>query len=156
MACRVTGATSACTWNGNHAAWLWLGRRPLWEPSRLRPSSRQVPVFAGRIISFEPAASSSGSQVAARAASAAARMAWGTPSVHVRWRPPLSVAIVTQFVTRSLASRWWSTAVPHTLSASARLSPAKVNTVRDLGCPSSVVRTERLWLRSGQMRCERW
>jgi hypothetical protein len=49
-------------------------------------------------------ASSSRSQVAARAVSAAARVACGTPSVRVRWRPPLSVAIVTHFVTRSLAS----------------------------------------------------
>jgi hypothetical protein len=48
-------------------------------------------------------ASSSRSQVAARAASAAARVACGRSSVRVRWRPPLSVAIVTQFVTRSLA-----------------------------------------------------
>ena len=31
-------------------------------------------------------------------------MACGRQSVHVRWRPPLSVAIVTQFVTRSLAN----------------------------------------------------
>jgi hypothetical protein len=32
-------------------------------------------------------------------------VACSRPSVRVRWRPPLSVAIVTQFVTRSLASR---------------------------------------------------
>ena len=55
------------------------------------------------VAGFEPAASSSRSQVAVRAASAVARVACGRPSVGVRWRPPLSVAIVTQFVTRSLA-----------------------------------------------------
>jgi hypothetical protein len=33
---------------------------------------------------------------------AAARLAWDRPSVDVRWRPPLSVAIVTHFVTRWL------------------------------------------------------
>ena len=50
-------------------------------------------------------ASSSRSQVAARATSAAARVACCRLSVRIRWRPTLSVAIVTHFVTRSLASR---------------------------------------------------
>lgn len=48
-------------------------------------------------------ASSSRSQVAARSASTAAHVACGRPSVCVRWRPPLSVAIVIHFVTQSLA-----------------------------------------------------
>jgi hypothetical protein len=49
-------------------------------------------------------ASSSRSQVAARATSAATRVAWNRPSVLVDWRPLLSVAIVSHFVTRSLAN----------------------------------------------------
>jgi hypothetical protein len=53
------------------------------------------------VAGFEPAASSSRSQVAARATSAAARVACGRPSMRVRWRPPLLVAIVIRFVTRS-------------------------------------------------------
>src|SRR6266699_1279381 len=47
-------------------------------------------------------ASSSRSQVPARSASAAVVLTWNRTSVSVRWRPPLSVAIVTHFVTRSL------------------------------------------------------
>jgi hypothetical protein len=57
------------------------------------------------VAGFEPAASSSRSQVASLSASAAARLAWDRPSVDVRWRPPLSVAIVTHFVTRWLVAR---------------------------------------------------
>jgi hypothetical protein len=49
-------------------------------------------------------ASSSPRQVAALTASAAARLTWEAPSADVRWRPVLSVAIVTHLVTRSLAS----------------------------------------------------
>jgi hypothetical protein len=44
-------------------------------------------------------ASSSRSQVQTRAASAEASLTWDGPSVGVRWHPPLSVAIVTHFVT---------------------------------------------------------
>jgi hypothetical protein len=50
-------------------------------------------------------APSSRSQVQTRTASAAVSLAWDRPSVGVRWRPPLSVAIVTHFVTRPFASR---------------------------------------------------
>jgi hypothetical protein len=50
-------------------------------------------------------ASSSRSQVAMRTISPAARVACGGPSVRVRWRPPLSVAIVTHLVTRSFVCR---------------------------------------------------
>jgi len=50
-------------------------------------------------------ASSSRSQVAARTASAAAHLAWDRPSVDVRWRPLLAVAIVTHFVTQSFSRR---------------------------------------------------
>ena len=49
--------------------------------------------------------SSSRSQVQTRTASAAASLACDRSSVGVRWRPPLSVAIVTHFVTRPFASR---------------------------------------------------
>ena len=52
-----------------------------------------------------PTASSSRSQVAAPTASAGARLTWEAPSVDVRWRPLLAVAIVTHFVTPLLASR---------------------------------------------------
>ena len=63
------------------------------------------PVAWVGVAGFETAASSSRSQVQVRAASVAAHLACDRLSVDVRWRPPLSVAIVTQFVTRSLASR---------------------------------------------------
>ncbi len=52
------------------------------------------------VAGFEPAASSSRSQVQTRTASAAARLAWDRPSVGVRWRPPLAVAIVTWSLSR--------------------------------------------------------
>jgi len=39
------------------------------------------------------------------AARAAVHLTWQASSVDVRWRPPLSVAIVTYFVTQSVASR---------------------------------------------------
>jgi len=47
-----------------------------------------------------PAASSSRSQVTAWTASAAACLAWEAPSIDVRWRPPLVIAIVTHLATR--------------------------------------------------------
>jgi hypothetical protein len=46
-------------------------------------------------------ASSSRSQVAARLTSAAAFVTCDRPSVGVRWRPRLAVAIVTHFATQS-------------------------------------------------------
>ena len=49
-------------------------------------------------------ASSSRSQVAVPTARAAASLAWERPSVSVRWRPLLAVAIVTHLVTQ-LASQ---------------------------------------------------
>ena len=49
-------------------------------------------------------ASSSRSQRAMRTARAAAYLTWEAPSVGVRWRPLLSVVIVTHLVTRSLTS----------------------------------------------------
>jgi len=49
-------------------------------------------------------ASSSRSQVAVPTGSGAARLTWEPPSVNVRWRPLLVMAIVTHLVTRSLAS----------------------------------------------------
>ena len=51
-------------------------------------------------------ASSSRSQRAMRTARAAACLTWEALSVGVRWRPLLSVVIVTHLVTRSLVSRW--------------------------------------------------
>jgi nitroimidazol reductase NimA-like FMN-containing flavoprotein (pyridoxamine 5'-phosphate oxidase superfamily) len=46
------------------------------------------------VAGFEPAASSSRSQVQTWTASTAARMTWDRPSVTVRWRPLLSVAML--------------------------------------------------------------
>jgi hypothetical protein len=80
---------------------LSTGCRMAWSVA-VKFDRSSAPMACARSLAL---ASSSRSQVAARAASAAARVACGRPSVRVRWRPPLSVAIVTQFVTRSLASR---------------------------------------------------
>ena len=57
---------------------------------------------------FEALASSSRSQVASCAASVTLRLTWEWPSVDVRWRPPLAVAIVTHLVTRPVAGWCWS------------------------------------------------
>ncbi len=57
---------------------------------------------------FELPASSSRSQLAVRAASAAACLTWERPSFSVRWRPPLLVAIVTHLVTQHFAGLRWS------------------------------------------------
>ena len=51
------------------------------------------------------AASSSRSQVMVGSARAAACLTWVAPSVYVRWRPLLSVVIVTHLVTRLLVRR---------------------------------------------------
>jgi hypothetical protein len=69
------------------------------------------------VAGFEPAASSSRSQVLTGTASAAARLAWDRPSVDVRWRPPSAVAIVTHLVTRSLRSRCRERLLKHPASA---------------------------------------
>ena len=68
-----------------------------------RNSSRNIAAtcsFMVGVAGFEPAASSSRSQVPARTASAAACLTWEAPSVGVRWRPSLPVAIVTHLVTQ--------------------------------------------------------
>jgi hypothetical protein len=52
------------------------------------------------VAGFEPAASSSRSQVAAQTACARAYLAWERPCVSVRWRPLVEMAIVTHLVTR--------------------------------------------------------
>jgi hypothetical protein len=51
-------------------------------------------------------ASSSRSQVLTGTASAAARLTWERPSVGVRWRPLLAMAIVTHLVTRPPCTCW--------------------------------------------------
>ncbi len=56
-----------------------------------------VPMTCARSLAL---ASSSRSQVGVQAASAAACLTCERPSVSVRWRPPLAVAIVTHLVTR--------------------------------------------------------
>lgn len=62
-------------------------------------------------------ASSPRSQVLTGTASAAAHLAWERPSADVRWRPPLSVAIVTHLVTRSLGSLCRERLLKHPASA---------------------------------------
>jgi hypothetical protein len=52
------------------------------------------------VAGFEPAASSSRSQIAVRTARAAVRLIWERPSVNVRQRLVMNVPIVTQLVTR--------------------------------------------------------
>jgi hypothetical protein len=54
------------------------------------------------VAGFEPAASSSRTQVQTWTASAAASLAWHRSSVSVRWRSPLAVAVVTHLVTWSV------------------------------------------------------
>ena len=71
-------------------------------------------------------------------------MACGRPSVGVRWRPLLSVAIVTQFVTPSPAGRSRATAVTNTLSRSVGMRSSPFMKVCDVGCQSRVVCAERL------------
>jgi hypothetical protein len=65
-----------------------------------------------------------------------------TVSAGSNWR---SVACKVQPVRRVASS---------TLSKSARLSPAKVNRVRDLGCRFSVVRAERFRTQANETRNE--
>jgi hypothetical protein len=60
------------------------------------------------VAGFEPAASSSRSQVAQRLINALLCLTWGRASVDVRWRPQPSVVIVTQLVTRSFTDRFAS------------------------------------------------
>lgn len=62
-------------------------------------------------------ASSPRSQVLTGTASAAAHLAWERPFADVRWRPPLSVAIVTHLVTRSLGSLCRERLLKHPASA---------------------------------------
>ena len=71
------------------------------------------------VAGFEPAASSSRSQVAVRAARAAACLNWQRSSVSVRWRPRLAVVIVTHLVTRSFGSRCREALLKHPVSPSA-------------------------------------
>jgi hypothetical protein len=55
------------------------------------------------VAGFEPAASSSRSQVVVWTTSTAACLSWDRSSVSIRWRPPMSVPIVTHLVTRGSA-----------------------------------------------------
>jgi hypothetical protein len=56
------------------------------------------------VAGFEPAASSSRSQRKMQAARAAGGVTWGRSSIGVRWRPRLTVAIVTHLVARVLVA----------------------------------------------------
>jgi hypothetical protein len=66
---------------------------------------RHMPSELVGVAGFEPAASSSRSQLAMRTTTASACLTWELPSIGVRWRPLLSVVIVTHLVTRSLDLR---------------------------------------------------
>ncbi|MDX6422364.1 MAG: hypothetical protein QOG28_6984 [Trebonia sp.] len=55
------------------------------------------------VAGFEPAASSSRSQLVTWAAGDEASLAWESPSVWVRWCPSLMAAIATHLVTRALS-----------------------------------------------------
>jgi hypothetical protein len=57
------------------------------------------------VAGFEPAASSSRTQVAVRTARAVVRLIWERPSVNIRQRPATNVPVVTQLVTRLAGSR---------------------------------------------------
>src|SRR5262249_11458500 len=81
--------------------------------------------------------------------STAARLSWDRPSVSVRWRPPLSVAIVTHLVTRPLAAGR-ERLLPHTLSKSVGLSSPRFKRVRDLGRLSCVLCAERLRMKTNE------
>ena len=71
--------------------------------------TRKWPLTWVGVAGFEPAASSSRSQIALRTARAAVCLIWERPSVNVRQRPVMNVAIVTQLVTRlaSESVRGW-------------------------------------------------
>jgi hypothetical protein len=62
--------------------------------------SELVELLVG-VAGFEPAASSSRSQVPTRTARAATCLIWEAASMAVRWRPPPVMAIVTHLDTRS-------------------------------------------------------
>ena len=72
-------------------------------PSAPRAGSqtRSFTPLASPMLDSLALASSSRSQVLPGPTSAAAHLAWDGPSVDVRWRPPLAVAIVTHLVTQS-------------------------------------------------------
>jgi len=91
-------------------------------------------------------ASSSRSQVLAGTASAAARLAWDRPSVDVRWRPLLAVAIVTHLVTQSFV-RARATCWPSALA----LCITSVS--RALLAGSSLLRCRRLLTLAVGSRC---
>jgi hypothetical protein len=80
------------------------------SPAARRPTTTASPV-AILTLKCQQLASSSRSQVLAATTSAAVCLAWDRPSMDVRWRPPLAVAIVTHFVTQWFVRAWmaiWS------------------------------------------------
>ena len=66
-------------------------------------------------------------QVTVRAARAAACLTWEAPSVGVRWRPLLSVVIVTHLVTRSFASRFRERLLRKSLTLGSRPATPEVS-----------------------------
>jgi hypothetical protein len=88
-------------------------------------------------------ASSSRSQVQTQTASAAARLAWDIPSVDVRWRPLLVMAIVTYFVTQFLRAPEQGRAPDHLIRRLCHPHPLPARITVDLPRCYSLVRTRR-------------
>jgi len=89
------------------------------------PTQYTASELAG-VAGFEPAASSSRSQVAVPTASAGPRLTWEPPSIDVRWRPLLAVAMVTHLVTRLLASRCREQPLGEMMDRRTRLQPREI------------------------------
>ena len=86
-------------------------------------------------------ASSSRSQRAMRTASAAACLAWEAPSAGVRWRPLLSVVIVTHFVTQFLRAPEQGRAPDHLIRRLCHAYPLPAHFAADLPKQCSLVRS---------------
>jgi hypothetical protein len=109
----ILGVAYRLRYAGGLRAGLWpaammseLRLDSLFKRLELRPQQQEASMSRP---SFPQASSgytapSSRSHVVARPASAAACLIWEAPSVDVRWRPPLSVVIVTHLVTRPRAT----------------------------------------------------
>ena len=90
------------------------GRTPGATAGRVVP-----PRYTMRLDSVAQLASSSRSQFGTRTAATSACLIWAALSSRVRWRPPLSMAVVTHLVTRGRQGRYgratWATAGSHSL-----------------------------------------
>jgi hypothetical protein len=66
--------------------------------------TRNEPLTCVGVAGFEPAASSSRSQVTESVGSASAFLTCNASSISVPWRPSLATAVVTHLVTQALSS----------------------------------------------------